>query len=123
MKHRIALLGMSVLLTAAGCSTTERNVTNAVGLAPEAPTLVIPTYNTKSVQVAAQFAAVDGFGESVALTDGSRWTVRDSDRRAAMVWRPESRVIVVESTDTLWPHTLINLDTHDASGLRVRREG
>ena len=113
----------AALITLAGCSGTHRNVVNVVHMTPEAPSLAVPAYRAKAVQVATEFARAEATGGAVALADGSRWEVREADRREALIWRPASRVIVVESNDDAWPYTLINLDTHNAETLRVRREG
>lgn len=50
-------------------------------------------------------------GQTVTLSDGSRWRVSVGDVTKTLLWYPTQRIVVENSDDIVYPYELRNLDT------------
>lgn len=50
-------------------------------------------------------------GQTVTLSDGSRWRVNVGDTTKTLCWYPTQRIVVEDCNDGVYPYELRNLDT------------
>jgi hypothetical protein len=51
------------------------------------------------------------YGQTVTLSDGSRWRISVGDATKTFCWYPTQRVVVENCDDDVYPYELHNLDT------------